>query len=103
MSKDDCCGGFAGKNNAGGIIDCCDVGQAKVKPMGNDKKVEKRVVTIETTHKTKGGGLIGVAGKLSITTNCTYRAKRKSIVGRVWANSCYKKEKGAIVTNCIGK
>ena len=71
--------------------------------MGNDKKTEKRVATIETTHKTKGGGLIGVAGKLSSTTNCTYDARRKSKMGEVGINSCYKKEKGAIVTNCIAK
>ncbi|MDE5852939.1 MAG: hypothetical protein K2G97_02730, partial [Oscillospiraceae bacterium] len=103
LYKDDCCGGFAGKNDAGGSIDWCDVGQVKVEPMGDGKKIEKRVATIETTHKTKGGGLIGVAGKLSSTTNCTYSARRKSKTGEVGINSCYKKEKLAIVTNCIAK
>ncbi|MDE5853354.1 MAG: hypothetical protein K2G97_04845 [Oscillospiraceae bacterium] len=103
LYKDDCCGGFAGKNDAGGSIDWCDVGQAKAESMGDDKKTKKRAATIETTNKTKGGGLVGVAGKLSSTTNCTYNARRKSKTGEVGINSCYKKEKLAIVTNCYAK
>ncbi len=103
LYKDDCCGGFAGKNSAGGVIDWCEVGEVKAEPVGYGKKVGKGITTVETTNKTKGGGLVGVAGKLSNTTNCTYKTRRKVNIGEVGVKVCYKIETGAIVINCYSK